>query len=58
MSVLDIVGISGVGILIILGLIRIKPLEISILHWLLKKIGKCFNDEILQKVEDIDEKVS
>lgn len=58
MTLIDIIGISGVGILIILGLIRIKPLEISILHWILKKIGNCFNDEVLQKVQNIDNKVN
>lgn len=46
-------GGSGVVVLI-LGLIKVKPLEISVWHWLLRKLGKSLNGETLDRLGVIE----
>ena len=55
MSIGEIIGaISGGSILIVvLGLIKVKPLEISVWNWIFRKIGKAFNGETLDYVKSI-----
>lgn len=60
---LSIAGGTGL-IIIILSLIKIKPLEINVWSWLFRKIGKAFQGEMLDEivrvrsqVEDLDLKV-
>lgn len=55
MSIGEIIGtISGGSILVvILGLIKVKPLEISVWSWIFRKIGKAFNGETLDYVKSI-----
>lgn len=45
---------GGVFLIIILGLIKIKPLEISVWSWLLRKFGRAINGELLDKIEAIN----
>lgn len=45
---------GGVFLIIILGLIKIKPLEISVWGWLLRKFGRAINGELLDKIEAIN----
>lgn len=56
MTVLEIIGtIGGSGLLIVLmSLIKVKPLEISVWHFLARKIGKAFNGELFDKIDEID----
>lgn len=49
-------GGSGV-VIVMLGLIKIKPLEISVWHWLARKLGRAFNGEMFDKVDEIKEDV-
>ena len=53
MTVTEIVAYIGGGsiLAVILGLIKIKPLEISVWSWLFRKIGKAFNGETLDYVK-------
>lgn len=55
MTLEEILGICGGGgfIVLILGLIKVKPLEISVWNWLFRKIGKAFNSETLDYVKSI-----
>ena len=54
MTLDQILGISGAGLMVLLfSLIKIKPLEISIWHWLARKVGKAFNGETLDAVSEI-----
>ena len=49
---------SGAGIIIIVfSLIKIKPLEINIWAWLFRKIGKAFQGELIDKVDNLETKV-
>lgn len=49
---------SGVGLVIILfSLIKIKPLEINIWSWLLRKIGKAFQGDVIDAMSDLNTKV-
>ena len=49
---------SGVGVIIIVfSLIKIKPLEINIWAWLFRKIGKAFQGELIDKVDNLETKV-
>ena len=49
---------GSAGILIILfSLIKIKPLEINIWSWLLRKIGKAFQGEMIDVINKLDNKV-
>lgn len=59
MTLDSIIGISGAGVVvIILGLIKIKPLEISIWSWLFRKIGKSFNGELFDEINDIKKELN
>ena len=49
---------SGAGVIIVLfSLIKIKPLEINIWAWLFRKIGKAFQGELIDKVDNLETKV-
>ena len=54
MTVNEIIGYLGGGgaalVIIILGLIKVKPLEISVWSWLFRKIGRAFNGETLDRL--------
>ncbi len=59
MTVAEILGVSGGGFLIvILALIKVKPLEISIWHWLARKLGKAFNGEVFDKVSSMEDSLT
>lgn len=47
-------GGAGVFVVIILSLVKIKPLEISVWHWIARKVGKAFNGETLDRIEDVE----
>ena len=55
MTAAEIIGtISGSGVLVvILGLIKVKPLEISVWSWLFRQIGKALNGEITDYVKAV-----
>ena len=58
MALQEILGLSGTGIVIVvLGLIKVKPLEISIWSWLARKLGKAFNGEMYDEIYDVKEKL-
>lgn len=46
-----------IGVIILLGLIKIPKLEINIWKWFGKLIGKTINEDLTQKVDKIEEKV-
>lgn len=49
---------SGACLLIILfSLIKIKPLEINIWSWILRKIGKAFQGEMIDVIHQVNNKV-
>ncbi len=49
---------GGAGILIILfSLIKIKPLEINLWSWILRKIGKAFQGEMIDEVNKVNNKI-
>ena len=51
-EIIATLGSSGI-IIVILSLVKIKPLEISVWHWLARKIGRAFNGETLAYVQSI-----
>lgn len=55
MTLEQILGIAGGGglLVVILGLIKVKPLEISVWNWIFRQIGKAFNSETLDYVKSI-----
>ena len=57
MTAAEIIGyIGGSGfIVVLLSLIKIKPLEISVWHWLARMLGKAFNGETLEQVKAIQD---
>lgn len=59
MTVTEIVGtIGGSGLVIVLlSLIKVKPLEISVWHWLARMLGKAFNGEMLDRQDRIEKKL-
>ena len=60
MSITEIVAsIGGSGIFIVLlSLIKVKPLEISVWHWLARKLGKAFNGDTLERVDSIQQSLN
>ena len=53
-AVVDALGVGGVGILIILlGMIKIPPIEVNFWSWLGRMIGKAINGEVLEKVDSL-----
>lgn len=49
---------GGAGLLIILfSLIKIKPLEINVWSWILRKIGKAFQGEMIDEVNKLNTKI-
>lgn len=57
MTAAEIIGyIGGSGVIVVvLSLIKIKPLEISVWHWLARMLGKAFNGETLEQVKSIQD---
>ncbi len=57
MTVTELVAtIGGSGMLIvILSLIKVKPLEISVWHWVARKLGRAFNGETLDRLDTIEQ---
>lgn len=54
-QIFEIFGWSGAGIVVLLlSLIKVKPLEISVWHFLARKLGKAFNGELFDKVDDME----
>ena len=52
-------GVGGAGaVILICGLIKIKPLEISIWSWLARKIGKAFNGEMFDRMNALEKAVN
>lgn len=49
------IGGSGL-VVVILGLIKVKPLEISVWSWLFRHIGKAFNGEMIDRQKAIEDK--
>ena len=49
----SVIGGSSV-LVVLLSLIKIKPLEISVWHWLARKLGRAFNGETLDRLDDIE----
>ena len=60
MSITEIVAsIGGSGIFIVLlSLIKVKPLEISVWHWLARKLGRAFNGDTLERVDSIQKSLN
>lgn len=52
-EIIATIGGSGL-VVVILGIIKIKPLEISVWHWLLRKLGKSLNGETLDRLDTIE----
>lgn len=49
---------GATGLLIILiGMVKIPPLQINLWGWLGKLIGKAINGEVLEKVDDLKEEI-
>ena len=49
---------GGASLLIVLlALIKIKPLEISIWSWLFRKIGRAFNGDMLDRISEVEKKL-
>ena len=48
-------GTVGVIVAVLLGLIKVKPLEISVWHWFARKLGRAFNGETIDKLKTIEE---
>lgn len=58
MTVSEIVMGGGIGLVLILSLIKIKPLEISPWKALGKSIGRAINGEVLEKVASMQDDVT
>ena len=58
----DIFTIFGIGggavIVVILGLVKVKPLEISVWSWLLRKFGKAINGETNDRLDMIEKSLT
>lgn len=55
MTLAEIIGVSGAGVVaVIFGLIKVSPIQISIWHWIARKLGKMFNGEVFDKVSDLE----
>lgn len=56
MTLTEIIGtIGGSGLVIVLlSLIKVKPLEISVWHFIARKVGKAFNGELFDRLDDVD----
>lgn len=52
-----LIGSSAGLVIILFSLIKIKPLEINIWAWLFRKIGKAFQGELIDKVDNLETKV-
>lgn len=52
----ELIGtIGGSGLfIVILSLIKVKPLEISVWHWIARKLGKAFNGEMMDRLDEIE----
>ena len=54
MSLAEIIGISGSGLVVVLfSIIKVSPLEISIWHWLFRQFGKWINGETNDNIKDM-----
>ena len=54
-SIYTTLGIGGAGLVVVLmGLIKVKPLEISIWSWIARKLGKAFNGETNDRLDAIE----
>ena len=55
MTLAEILGtIGGSGLVILLlSVIKVKPLEISVWHWIARKLGRAFNGEMFDEMGDI-----
>lgn len=55
MTLSEIIGTIGGGgiVVVLLALIKVKPLEISVWSWIFRKVGKAFNGETLDYVKSI-----
>ena len=54
MTLAEILGLSGSGVaIVILGLIKVKPLDISVWSWLARKLGRAFNSEMYDEISDV-----
>ncbi len=52
-EIVTTIGGSGL-IVVILSLIKVKPLEISVWHWLARKVGKALNGETNDRLDAIE----
>ena len=51
-AVADVLGVGGIGFLIILlGMIKIPPIQVNFWSWLGRMIGKAINGEVLDRVD-------
>ena len=54
MSVAEIIGIGGSGLVVVLlSIIKVSPLEISVWHWLFRQFGKWINGETNDNIKDM-----
>lgn len=53
MSVSEILGWSGGGLLLLLTLIQIAPIKVNPWSWLAKNIGKAINADVLTEISDV-----
>lgn len=59
MTLAEIIGVSGAGVVaVILGLIKVSPIQVSVWHWIARKLGKMFNGEVFDKVSDLETSLS
>lgn len=56
MTVTELIAtLGGSGFLIlILSLIKVEPLKISVWHWIARKLGRAFNGETLDRLNQIE----
>lgn len=57
MSLSEIFGLSGGGLLIILSFIKIPKIEINFWGWLFKKIGKFVNQDMMDRIDTIEDEI-
>lgn len=55
MTLIELLGYGGGStfIVILLSLIKVKPLEISVWHWIARKLGRAFNGEVFDEVKEV-----
>lgn len=53
MSLAEVFGVTGGGLVILLSLIQITPIKLNPLSWIAKHLGRALNGEVLKEVEKV-----